>query len=176
MFLENKYTKWYMNIIQNARQSNRKKGIADYFESHHVIPKALGGDNSKNNLCLLTAKEHYICHLLLIKMTTGTSRHKMLHSFMLMKGHNGNQPRYINSSMYERIKVEYAQYRSIIRKGQPMSVQQKLQISKTLKGHAVSMDTRNKISEKAKARIRKPFTEEYKHKMSLIMKEKHRWK
>ena len=45
-FLKNKYTKWYYSIINNAQ--NRE--INDYTESHHIIPKSLGGNNSIENL------------------------------------------------------------------------------------------------------------------------------
>ena len=37
-----------------------------YCESHHIIPKCLGGSNSKSNIINLTFREHYICHLLLV--------------------------------------------------------------------------------------------------------------
>jgi hypothetical protein len=63
-FGDNKYTKWYLNIISNAliRNSIKITGI----ESHHIIPKCLGGSNALENLVNLTIKEHYICHLCLL--------------------------------------------------------------------------------------------------------------
>jgi hypothetical protein len=61
------YIKQYNNIISNAKQQNRSKKLG-YFEKHHIIPKSLGGDNSKENLVLLTAKEHFTCHHLLTKI------------------------------------------------------------------------------------------------------------
>lgn len=39
-----------------------------YCESHHIIPKSEGGDNSAENLVNLTAREHYIAHLLLARI------------------------------------------------------------------------------------------------------------
>lgn len=68
MFYDNKYTNCYYRIVSRARDdvNNRTTG---YFELHHVIPKALGGSNRKSNLVKLTAREHYVCHLLLTKMT-----------------------------------------------------------------------------------------------------------
>jgi len=35
---------------------------------HHIIPRSLGGLNDKINLVNLTAREHYIAHLLLWKI------------------------------------------------------------------------------------------------------------
>ena len=63
-----KYKTWYLSIIDNARRKTRKKSRENYFESHHIIPKCLGGKNNKENRVLLTAKEHYIVHCLLVKM------------------------------------------------------------------------------------------------------------
>ena len=40
MYLQNKYTQWYYNIVNNAqaRLSN-----TTYIEKHHIVPKSLGG-------------------------------------------------------------------------------------------------------------------------------------
>jgi len=64
-FKNNKYTTWYFAIIGNA---NERKVNNGYTENHHIIPKSLGGVNSKDNLVKLTGREHFIVHLLLIKM------------------------------------------------------------------------------------------------------------
>lgn len=65
MYLLNKYTKWYNAIIASALA---RKDIDLYFEKHHILPKCLGGSDDKTNLVKLTLKEHFICHLLLIRM------------------------------------------------------------------------------------------------------------
>ena len=64
------HQKVYDNIIKNAKFENRKKLRKNktnyiYYEKHHILPKCLGGNNDKENLVLLTAKEHYVCHKLL---------------------------------------------------------------------------------------------------------------
>lgn len=61
------YIKIYYKIVDIAKGQNRKKS-SGYFEKHHIIPKCLSGNNNKENLVLLTAKEHFICHHLLHKM------------------------------------------------------------------------------------------------------------
>ena len=55
----------YERLIKKARQ-NLNSG--EYFERHHVIPKCLNGGDEETNLVELTAREHYIAHLLLAKM------------------------------------------------------------------------------------------------------------
>ena len=55
------YQRIYNQIVTRAK--NRK--IQGYTERHHIIPKCMGGDNSKSNLVELTAREHFVCHKLL---------------------------------------------------------------------------------------------------------------
>ena len=64
------YQRIYEDIISNAKLKNRKKlnkhkPNYEYFENHHIIPKCLAGTNDSENLVLLTAREHFICHKLL---------------------------------------------------------------------------------------------------------------
>lgn len=42
-FLQNKYTKWYFDIISGAKSRN----ISSYTKQHHIVPKSLGGNNRK---------------------------------------------------------------------------------------------------------------------------------
>ena len=58
------YRRIYELLIDRAR--DRK--LDSYTESHHILPRCLGGDDSKTNLVDLTAREHFIAHLLLVKM------------------------------------------------------------------------------------------------------------
>jgi hypothetical protein len=58
------YIKHYDLLI--IRGINRK--ILGYSENHHIIPKCIGGTDDKNNLVLLTAEEHFLAHVLLIKI------------------------------------------------------------------------------------------------------------
>jgi len=63
--LNNKYTKWYLNIVHRSPKVKPKDG---YFEKHHIIPKSIIKDESLDNICFLTPKEHFLCHVLLPKM------------------------------------------------------------------------------------------------------------
>lgn len=64
MFNSSKYTKIYYRIITRSLSRINLPGM----EKHHIIPRAMGGNNSKSNLAHLTIKEHRLCHLLLTKM------------------------------------------------------------------------------------------------------------
>jgi hypothetical protein len=58
------YKRIYNNLILRAQN----RSLIDYKESHHIIPRCLGGSNDKSNLVELTAEEHYVCHQLLVKI------------------------------------------------------------------------------------------------------------
>ena len=103
----NKYKRWYTNITERAKT----RQLDSYTESHHIVPRSLGGSNEAGNLVNLTAREHFICHWLLVKMTTGQDRHKMLNALRMMRAENSNQQRYttkITARVYESIKTEYS--------------------------------------------------------------------
>ena len=75
MFLSNKYSKYYFNIIDTAKAKTFNDHT--YVEKHHVVPRSLGGTNAPDNIVKLTAREHLICHRLLIRMTVGVQKSKM---------------------------------------------------------------------------------------------------
>ena len=58
------YSLHYEKLINKAK--SRK--LDTYKEIHHIVPKCLGGSDDKNNLVELTAREHFIAHLLLLKI------------------------------------------------------------------------------------------------------------
>lgn len=100
MVLQNKYSKWYFSIVDNAIKRNWHKNSIDFYvEEHHYVPKSLGGDDSST--VILTAREHFICHALLVRMLSGKSKSKMAWALMMLKG---NSSRYVNSYLYESTK------------------------------------------------------------------------
>lgn len=123
IFIDNKYTRWYYDIIGARLTKPVAEGV--YTESHHIIPESfyiertregpsgwLDGDSEvADNKVSLTAREHFICHWLLTKMTEGPARVKMMDAIMGMRAENKNQRRYktkITSRVYARLKKEYS--------------------------------------------------------------------
>jgi hypothetical protein len=118
IFLSNKYTKWYFNIIEYAK-SNPHIG---YTERHHIVPKSFyssrsetgcieGDADTDTNLVNLTARQHYVCHLLLTKMTTGHNKSKMVYA--LHRTVHGNTKNLIKCSrIYESLKEQFRQIQS----------------------------------------------------------------
>jgi len=119
-FLDNKYTKWYLNIIQNATINQRNKP----YETHHILPRCMGGNNDLSNLIRLTPREHLICHILLTKMVpTGTTESYKLHkAIMSMNRQSESQSRILNTKLIANAKIRYLQQHSknMSGKGNPM--------------------------------------------------------
>lgn len=111
MFNNTKYTKIYCQITNRAKL----RALNEYKERHHIIPKSLGGNNDRDNLVYLTGREHFICHWLLIKMTDGKNKSKMVYALNGMKRKNKYQERYetkITSRVYARIRQIIAEQQS----------------------------------------------------------------
>lgn len=106
MFLDNKYTRIYYQIIDKALSEHRKKIKGDGMERHHRIPKSLGGSNLKENLVVLTFREHFICHWLLTKMCADKNhKRKMDFAFGAMATFNANGTRKkLPSRYYTKVK------------------------------------------------------------------------
>lgn len=101
MFNKSKYTNWYYAIIDAATDRINDS----YTESHHIIPKSLGGSNKKENLVRLTAREHYICHLLLARMVEGTNKTKMVYALWILSNRTSTK----NSRLYETTRESFAE-------------------------------------------------------------------
>ena len=127
MFIDNKYKLWHDSIIKKALNRN----IKGYFERHHILPKSLGGSNKKDNIVKLTAKEHFIVHMLLCKFTIGNAYHKMLYAFNAMSNIRYGKRHYkLHSRTAGILRKEF--YKSI--KGRKVSAETRLKQSLAFRG------------------------------------------
>jgi hypothetical protein len=120
IFIDNKYTKCYYAIVNRAKARINTSG---YFEKHHIIPESFyknrsrkgpagwveGNPNEASNIVHLTAKEHWICHLLLCKMTQGAAATKMNNAaWRLATAYiRGNKIR-LSSRTYQQVRIKHA--------------------------------------------------------------------
>lgn len=109
--VRNKYLVWYENLVAKARTRPLLEG---YVERHHVVPVSLGGNNRLENIITLSAREHYIAHLLLWRMSMDKKSHnKMtmaLHVMVNGSGHKKQDRSYlVPSRIYEANRKEYVQ-------------------------------------------------------------------
>ena len=140
IFINNKYKLWHDKIIAKAKN----RTLEGYKEVHHIIPKSCGGLNDKDNIVNLTAREHYVIHLLLPYFTTGNAKHKMLNAFIFMtsKSKFCKRDYKIHSRVYKKLKSEFA----ASLKGRRLTPEWKAKISKTLTGTKLPKSVRRKIS------------------------------
>jgi hypothetical protein len=168
----NKYTRWYNQIVERARC----RITEEYTESHHIIPESLGGTDDIHNLVELTAREHFICHWLLTKMTTGKDYHKMLNALRMMRAEKYGQKRYetkITARVYESIKTEYARLQSECLRGEnnPMwgrthTEEARKAISEKNTGKKLTEEQIAKQVAAQTGRKRAPFSKEWRARMA----------
>lgn len=170
----NKYEKWYQLIT--SRGQTRK--LDAYTEKHHILPESLGGLDTPENLTILTAREHFICHWLLTKIYKDDEAHwKMLNAIRIMRAENKNQQRYktkITSRVYSNLKEEYSRLQSVRIQGKnnPMFGKKQPEYIKQLigdknRGRIQPIDEKQRQKEAQTGKKRKPFSSEWKAKMSL---------
>lgn len=82
------YQKIYQQLIDRARFRN----ITGYKETHHIVPRCLGGSDDASNLVELTPEEHYIAHQLLVKIHTNDRR--LLYAAVMMCSNRINNKLY----------------------------------------------------------------------------------
>jgi hypothetical protein len=110
--LNNKYTKYYNQLVESRLKLNRKFTNGCGFEKHHIIPKSLGGTDVKTNLVVFTPREHCLAHMLLSKMYSGVAKAKMImaiSSLMRLRNKNRNV---ISTREYESLRK--AHYKAIM--------------------------------------------------------------
>jgi len=198
VYLPNKYTRWYYNVVNMAK--TRVLPAAVYTEKHHIIPESfyikrlrkgpagwLDGDpNSEENIVILTAREHFVCHLLLTKMCEGVAKSKMWQALSrFLNGNSKNLKRdfKITARVYHMVREECAKISVEITRrthlGRKRSEETKQRLSVANKGkkrteeqnkknseahlksnYVVSKETREKISKANLGREVKPETRE----------------
>lgn len=90
-FLDNKYSKAYLKIVHHRQNNLHSSDV--YTEKHHIIPKSIGGQNRKQNLLIVSAREHFILHWLLTKMCHGQQKYKMLEAFSIFQNNKNRSLR-----------------------------------------------------------------------------------
>lgn len=87
------YAKIYQDLISKA-----KSRIVDgYVEVHHIVPRCLGGSDKPDNLVRLTPEEHFVAHLLLVRIYPGNP--KLVYAANMMTVVSGNHGRTRNKQV-----------------------------------------------------------------------------
>lgn len=150
------YKKHYDALIERAKV--RKLSVPS--ESHHIVPRCMGGKDGKKNEVDLTPEEHYLAHLLLVRIFPETQG--LILAAVLMSRDNRNGKR-SNNKMYGWLRKRAREADSIRRTGIPLSAETRAKISAVLKAspaHAANIasmrgvpireEVRRKVSESHK--------------------------
>jgi hypothetical protein len=148
------YLKNYNLYIEYVKTLKRNKNDGVYYELHHILPKSLGGLNLKENLVLLTAREHYLAHYLLWKIYKNKETAYAFHNMNTLNN------KYKNSRLYEKIRIEVSSIQSKFMKENnpskkyPLSQEHRKKIGDSQKGenhwmkrrsYVYTQDHKNKI-------------------------------
>lgn len=99
------YAATYCALV-SKRLNNPIKKTDCYCETHHIIPRSEGGIDEKENLVNLTAREHYIAHLLLAKIYNDLKMHSAV---VYMRCGSVERLRLKTSSrLYEKMRQRYS--------------------------------------------------------------------
>jgi hypothetical protein len=103
------HQKIYESIIEKAKSENRSRKTGICYEKHHILPKCLNGDDKKENLILLSPREHFVCHKLLIYMYKNNN--KIMYAFCMMVSIKNKKSIYkVSSRDYAYAKEQFRIY------------------------------------------------------------------
>ena len=136
----------YVNVYYSIIKNRLDNPVEGYVERHHIVPKSEGGTDNDDNIVALTAREHYICHLLLAKIYDD---HKMYSAVVFMQAAKERWPSRtfkFNSRLYEFFRKEFSKKS----KGRKMSDVAKQKLSQNNGSHR--QEVRDKISQNRKGK------------------------
>lgn len=153
------YKRHYDLLMEKVKNRALLKDI--YTERHHILPKCLGGGNTKDNIVKLLPKEHFIAHLLLFKIYPNNK--EIAYAFWMMCNGNRKEKRgyLVSGKIYEEIRnkfIEIMKSRGGFFKGKNHTEDSKQKnrdshIGKsTWNGKKHTKESKEKMSESAKGR------------------------
>jgi hypothetical protein len=151
------YSKIYSDLIESAKLRPNLPLLNDYMEKHHIIPRSMGGSNSKDNIVSLTAREHFVAHWLLWRIHRNR---EMACAFSIMS--RTKNKCYYSSRGYEAARKAIAQ----VQTGKKHTQQARLKISLGLKGRVTSEETKKKLREINLGKKHAPRSQEARKKIS----------
>lgn len=116
----------YNRIYREIISSSLNRVVNGYTEKHHVIPKSMGGSDAKSNIAVLTAREHFICHWLLVKIHRNR---EMIFAWNCMCRNRGGE-RYTSKS-FSYARAAWAKQISILNTGVKFSPERLINLSKS---------------------------------------------
>ena len=154
------YASHYHRLIFRAQQ---RECLSGYVEMHHIVPRCLGGKDCAENIVALTPEEHFVAHQLLVKIYPENP--KLVYAALMMASSSKFTSR--NNKAYGWLRRLCSQHKRGP-SGVKHSEESKRARSEKLKGLPLSDATKQKLKEAwVQRKLKKPMTEETKHKLRL---------
>jgi hypothetical protein len=133
------YVLAYQKLIAHAQ---KRVCINGYVERHHVLPKSLGGTDDSSNLVALTAREHFIAHMLLARIHGGT----MWHAITIMAKDGRGSSRSFEIARKKLSELMRGNKNTLGRKATQAEKERMSKTRKGKKGHSHTEETRKLLS------------------------------
>lgn len=95
-------------------------------ESHHIIPRCMGGGDGRSNRVKLTPEEHYLAHQLLVRMHPAIHGLAIAAAFMARDNRNGKRS---NNKLYGWLRKRASAAHSELMTGREVSAETRHRIS-----------------------------------------------
>ena len=156
------YKRVHDSIINRAKS----RTIDGYCESHHIVPRCIGGTNLPDNLVDLSAREHFIVHLLLTKIHP--NQPKLIYAAAMMSVGSSKHTRSSNR-LYESLKIKRSKLMSELHTGKIISEETRQKLREKNKHYNPTAEAKER---QRQAQIGKRHSEKSKRKMSEAKKGK----
>lgn len=103
----------YQKIYDALIERGRNRIPQGYVERHHILPRCMGGSDENSNLVALTPEEHFVAHILLVKMYP---EHRGL--IAAVQGMTQTRQGRPNRKLYGWLKRRHTEYMSDIQSGE----------------------------------------------------------
>lgn len=157
------YQLHYNNLINRARI----RILDEYTETHHIVPRCIGGSDDKNNLVELTPEEHYVAHQMLIKIYP-TEIKLILAARYMCYGNSKNGGRK-NNKLFGWLRRKHSIAMSILNTGRTQLPETIEKRKESRKWYKPSIETKEKISKSNQGKHKKSHSVETKKKISDTM-------
>jgi len=170
-----KYLNHYIKLIEKASVS----ALGGYSEIHHVIPRSMGGGDELINLVKLSAREHYMAHLLLWKAyrtrETCYAFHLMVHGDPYKKRYKIKSSKIYAALIEDARKLNSGKLHPMFGKKHTAETKEKMRLAKigttqTKEHKQKRLESSKKHPNFGKHMLGKKHTAETREKMSLASK------
>lgn len=157
------FAKVYDSLIEKRKREIISEG---YFERHHIVPKSMGGSNRKDNIVNLTAREHFVAHLLLYKIHRNRETLMAIRAFKMGANRHSRDYDWLRrefSRKHSEFMIEYNSKYGNPFLGKKHTTQTKLKISNSTLGrtaHNKGKENSSKSREKISASLKKAWAED----------------